>query len=505
MRHPVTTRRNRHGCERPALKAGALLLLSAGIVGAGCTVGPTYRTPTVATPRSYADLPTTSSEAPLSIPSPSQGDLGQWWLQFHDPELDRLVARALQANLDLQSAASRIRQGREQEIVAGSALVPHIGSSATAMHLHSNSNPLAGLSGASGSSGGNSSLGLTLYSLGFDASWELDLFGQTRRAVQAARATTEASLWQMRDAEVSLTAEVANDYIQLRATQARTRIARDSIASEEGLLNLARARARVGLVTELDVNQQLAQLASTRAELPTLAAEEKALMHALAVLLAQQPQALEQELSHVGAVPAVPTSLPAGLPSDLLRRRPDVRAAERRLAAATAEEGVAVAALYPRFDLLGLGAFAGSSVSGLVSANHFSALGLGLIDWPLFDGGKRRATVRAQREARTQSYLAYRQSVLAALQDVEDALARYTSDQQRLLALRQEQAAAASSLVIAQAQYRTGLVTFINVLQASATDLSARDQVERSTQALAQDLVSLYKALGGGWDRPPGA
>jgi outer membrane protein, multidrug efflux system len=507
-----------HCRERHALVATALIVLPILLIllaSGGCTVGPTYRVPEVPTPPSFGELPASTREAPLSLPSSSEGDLGQWWLQFHDPELDRLVERALRGNLDLQSAASRIRQGREAEIVAGAPLWPSFGSSASALHLHANSNPLAGLAGSSGSSAGsgsstggsssgNSSLGLTMYSLGFDATWELDLFGQTRHAVQAARAATEASLWQMRDAQVSLTAEVANDYIQLRATQARIEIARDSIRSQETLLALARSRARVGLVTELDVDQQLAQLASTRAELPALTAEGKALMHALAVLLAEQPLALMRELGQGTAVPTVPTSLPAGLPSDLLRRRPDVREAERRLAAATAEEGVAVAALYPKFDLLGLAAFAGGSVSGLVSSDHLSTLGLGLIDWPIFQGGQREATIGVDREARTQSYLAYRQSVLVALQDAEDALVRYAGEQQHLLALRQGQAAAASSLLIAQAQYRTGLVTFINVLQASAADLNARDEVEQSIQALAQDLVSLYKALGGGWDHPPG-
>ncbi len=485
-----------------AASTAAVAAFVLAVAASGCMVGPSYHAPAVATPESFGE-PAAAGETPLSRPTPAEADLSQWWLQFHDAELQRLIDLALRSNLDLLEAASRIRQAREQEIIAGAPLLPSVGSSASAVRLHANSNPLAGLAGGGsggGSGGGGASpTNLSMYSLGFDASWELDVFGGTRRAIEAARASTAAAAWQLRDAEVSLTAEVANDYIELRATQARVRIAEDAARSERDLLSLARARLRAGFVTELDVNQELAQLAATRAELPLYASQEQASMHALAVLLAEDPQALLRELSAAAPVPSVPASLPVGLPSDLLRRRPDVRAAERELAAATAQEGVAVANLYPKFDLLGLGALASSSVHGLASSRNLAEIGLGLISWPIFQGGKSSAAVRASEERRVQSYLAYRKSVLAALEDVEDALARYQAEQQRLLQLRQSQAAAASSLRIADSEYQTGLVTFINVLQASNADLMARDQVEQGVEALAQDLVSLYKALGGGW------
>ncbi len=496
--------------------AGACALSAAALaaVSSGCVVGPSYHAPAIATPRSFGERPVAGA-APLGGRAPTEGELSHWWQQFHDAELQRLIQLALRSNLDLLQAASRIRQAREQEIIAGAPLLPSIGSSASAVRLHANSNPLAGLTGgtagggaqgnASAEGGGASAVNLSVYSLGFDASWELDVFGGTRRAIEAARASTEAAAWQMRDAEVSLSAEVANDYIELRATQARDRIAEDAVRSEQSLLDLARARQRAGFVTQLDVNQELAQLAATRAELPLFESQERSLMHALAVLLADDPQALVRELSTAAPVPSVPTSLPVGLPSDLLRRRPDVRAAERQLAAATAQEGVAIADLYPKFDLLGLATLASSSVRGLVPSRSFSDLGLGLISWPVFQGGKSKAAVRVSEERRVQSYLVYRKSVLTALEDVEDALARYQGEERRLLELRQSQAAAASSLRIADAEYRTGLVNFIDVLQASNADLMARDQVEQGVEALAQDLVSLYKALGGGWTpRTPG-
>jgi multidrug efflux system outer membrane protein len=338
-----------------------------------------------------------------------------------------------------------------------------------------------------------------LFSVGFDATWELDVFGGARRGVEAARANVQAAVWQLRDAQVSLTAEVASSYVALRTAQSRIAIVKESADHQRTLLDLATARARAGFVTELDVNQQRAQLAATAAQIPELEAEETAEIHALGVLLGQEPEAMAAELATTAAMPAIPGILPVGLPSDLLRRRPDVRAAERQLAAQTADVGVAVADLYPKFDLLGALNLASTSTGNLFSSSSLSNVGLGLISWPVFQGGKLRANVRASEEQRNQAYLAYRKSVLKALQDAEDALTRYESEQRRLLSLRESQTAAASSQHIAEEQYRAGTVTFINVLTATTTELSARDEVEQSTQALAQDLVSLYKALGGGW------
>jgi NodT family efflux transporter outer membrane factor (OMF) lipoprotein len=496
------------------LTGGALLALS------GCAVGPNYKQPDIPTPEAYHELPASQADAPLSQPQARDADLSRWWTQFEDPLLDSLIARALQANLDLQTAASRVRQAREQEIIAGAGHLPSVSASGLGARIHSNSNPLAALSGGGGrsgsvgsggasgdgtsgagaSQGGNSATSgntLKLFSLGFDATWEADIFGGTTRAIQAARANTEAARWQLRDAQVSLSAEVANTYLTLRTTQARIGILNESTQHQNELLSLAAARARAGFTTELDVNQQKAQLAATRAQLPQLQAQQRAAVHALGVLLGEEPGTAEPPSG--AQMPSIPTTLPVGLPSELLRRRPDVRRAERQLAAATAEVGVAVANLYPKFDLLAAANLAGSSVAHLFDSSSFSDVQGGLINWPLFKGGQLRANVRATREQQTQAYLAYRKSVLTALQDAEDALARYTSEQRRLAALLESETAASSSLHIAEEQYKVGLVTFINVLTASSTLLNTRDQVAQSRQILAQDLVSVYKALGGGW------
>jgi multidrug efflux system outer membrane protein len=476
----------------------AALLLSA------CTVGPDYKTPDVATPSAYQELPTAKAQAPFSVPVAGEADLSQWWTQFDDAELQSLIGRALKANLDLLSAASRVREARQQEVVAGAAGLPQLNASGLAAHIHSNSSLLSKL-GSSGSSGGapppSKPMDLKLYSVGFDATWEIDIFGGVRRGVEAARANTEAARWQMRDGEVTLTAEIATDYFTLRATQARIATLRAEAQSQQGVLNLTAARAHAGFVTQLDVNQQNALVATTLAQIPELDAQAQVIEHAIAVLMAEEPEAMAAELGRNAALPAVPKTLPVGLPSDLLRRRPDVRAAERQLAAATAQVGVAVADLYPKFDLIGAASFTGSRLSNLLSGSNLGEVGLGSIMWPIFHGGEIRANIRSKKEEAQQAYYAYQKAVLGAVRDAEDALVRYTTEQQRLVQLERAVATGNSSVALAGRQYRAGLVTYVNVLTAQANALSAQDQLDQSRQALATDLASLYKALGGGWQQ----
>ena len=469
-----------------------------------CTVGPDYHRPGMPAPQSFP-MPDAKA-APLSQPVAGEADLSHWWRIFHDRELDSLIGRALAANLDLKTAASRVREAREQEIVAGAAGLPSVSAQGAAAHVHSGNNPLAALGGGSSSGGGSGggSSDLSLYSLGFDATWEVDLFGGTRRSIEAAEAGTEAARWQMRDGEVSLTAEIATDYFDLRGAQTRLAILRDQLKSQQATLELVAARAHTGFVTQLDVNQQAALHAGTEAQIPSLETEVRADEHAIAVLLAVDPEALSGELDATGAIPTVPTQLPVGLPSDLLRRRPDVRAAERKLAQATAQKGVEIAALYPKFDLLG-GLFAGSNgVDTLFNSSSLSEMVLGSISWPIFNAGKLHANIRASEEERLQAYYAYKQAVLGAIRDADDALVRYAGEQRRFLALQREVARDRSSTTIAEQQYRAGMTNFINVLTAENSDLQAEDMLAQSRQALTADLASLYKALGGGWqaDRP---
>ncbi|HVY80636.1 MAG TPA: efflux transporter outer membrane subunit [Steroidobacteraceae bacterium] len=509
-------------------------------------------------------MPTGYVGAPEGAAAPAEpAELSAWWEQFRDPELQSLITRAFESNLDLRTAASRIREARQQEVIAGAREFPNVNVSALGAAMHSRSNPFGSLGGNGGSDGaanGNAGTGangstgagpgavggaessgassgtgtgpgsgagaastgdtaaessgassggtgggqtLKLFSAGFDATWELDLFGGTRRAIEAAKAATDAAVWQLRDGQVSLSAEIAVDYLTLCATRTRIRVINESLQRQQQQLEITDARRRFGFVTELDVNQARAQLALTTAQLPSLEAEARALTHALAVLLGQQPDAMANELAKATSIPATPPVMPLGLPSDLLRRRPDIRQAERRLAASTAQVGVAVAALYPSFDLLGAANYAGNSIDGLISPRHFSTVGAGIIRWPIFQAGASRANVQAREEERQQAYLAYQKSVLGALQDAEDSLARLDAEQHRLGSLLDAETAARSTLDIARSQYRNGLVGFINVLSAETTLLDVENELAQSRAALAQSLVSVYKALGGGWRVEP--
>jgi NodT family efflux transporter outer membrane factor (OMF) lipoprotein len=452
-------------------------------------------------PTSYSAPSQTT--APLSLPVSQSVDLSAWWQQFHDAELESLISRALAQNLDQLSAQSRVREAREQEIIAGAKGLPQVNAIGNAVHLHSGSNPLGGLGGGQqgggSSSSGSSSTDLKVYAAGFDATWEIDVFGQVRRSVEAAEAGSEAARWQMRDGEVTLTAEIAADYVALRSDQARLAILAQQEKSQRDTLALVAARARTGFVTELDVNQQRQLLASTQAQQPPLLADELSMRHAIAVLLGQQPGTLDGELAAAAPVPPVPPRLPVGLPSDLLRARPDIRTAERQLAQANANIGVAIADLYPKFDLLGALTVASSHFSSLLNSSSLSEIGAGSITWPIFHGGQIHANIRAKEEEQKQAYYAYQKAVLGAVQNAEDALVRYETEQQRFVALQDGVKTARQSTELALQQYRAGLVIYTSVLQAQSTQLTAEDNLAQSQAALTADLVSVYKALGGGW------
>jgi NodT family efflux transporter outer membrane factor (OMF) lipoprotein len=484
-----------------------------------CTVGQDYRPPDVTMPARFAagsarpaenpnnKAPDTVSHQATAAAAP---DLVAWWHAFGDPTLDALISQATRDNLDLQAAVSRIREARMQEVIAGAPALPTLGSSAqfTRTHLSGNAISLSGLgsllggkSGATTAGSATSAVGLpgadyNTWQLGFDASWELDLFGKTRRGVEAARDSTGAAIWNRRDSLVSLTAEVADTWFALRAAQRRLAVNQRDLQRQLDLLSLVRVRAGNGLASGLDVAQQQAQLIAASATLPPLRAEAAIRLHALAVLLGEPPETL---------APPEPMDLPPpppvqpGLPSDLLRRRPDIRSAERQLAAATANIGVAVADFYPQFSLTASPALVSTSLSNLVTwGSRNLSLGAGL-SWNLFNGGQTRANVVIAGERQTQALLAWRKTVLTALQDVEDALSRIEGDQDQLTALDRSVAASRSAATLARDQYRAGLIPLSTVLTTEAALLTAEDQQVQADATLRQDLVALCKALGGGW------
>ena len=474
--------------------AGAALL-------AGCTVGPNYRPPEAAAPPAFA--------GPQPVGA-SAVDLARPWAAFGDPVLTGLVERAIRDNPDIRIASSRVRQARLQEIVARSGGKPQLNGSANFNYLHFSKN--AGFSslarqfggGASGGgSGGGIALpggGITTYSTGFDASWEIDLFGGDRRSVEGAVARTQAAVWNGRDAATMVAAEVAQGYFALRLDQAQLGVIAGELARQRRSLQVAEHQAAVGLVPSADLTQQRAAITTTEARVEPIRADLDVRAHALAILLNQQPTALVAELS-AAPPPLQPAPIvPAGLPADLLRRRPDIRAAERNIAAASADIGVAVADLYPKLSLTGMDQLISTALRTLFSRDSIQLTGAAGLQFPILDWGRRRATVKSREEDRQQAYLDYQATVLQALADVEDALVRLEAERRRNAALIRAVNDATAAANARDAQYRTGFVAQNVALDAETQVLSAREQLAASDAQLRQQTVALMKALGGGWE-----
>lgn len=474
----------------------------AALLATACTVGPNYSPPEAAVPPAFA--------APQPLPAPGATvDPAHWWTAFGDPVLDGLITRALKDNPDIVIAVSRVRQARLQEIAAGAVGKPTVNASGNVSHVEFSKNAgfaslaklFSGGSSGSGSTGGVAlpGSGITTYALGFDASWELDLFGGGRRGVEAAAARSDAARWNQRDAAVTLAAEVAQAYFALRLDQEQLAIGEQELTRERRVQEIAGHVAQVGLSPQVDVSRQRAALTTLKARLQPVRADAEVRIHSLGILLGAQPESLigqlQQPASSLGAAPIIP----AGLPSELLRRRPDVRAAERQLAAATADIGVAVADLYPRFSLTGVVQLLSASLGNLFSSDSIQANGSAGVSFPLLDWGRRKAAVGMRKEDRIQAYARYQQTVLGALRDVEDALVRIDAERTRNATLRHAVDDAARVARGVDAQFRTGLVAQDVLLTAENQALVAREQLAASDAQLRQDTASLFKAIGGGW------
>ena len=463
------------------------------LLASACTVGPDYQRPAISTPERYAE--------PFDSSAANDADLAAWWTAFEDQQLNELVNRALAQNLDVEMAAARIREARARERVAGAAASSQLAAQGSVTGQRISENAIPAPPGAGGS--GNSGFGLpgqefTTWRVGFDASWELDLFGRTRRAVEAARARTGAAVWSRRDVQVSVAAEVVRTYLALRTLQQRIANAEAELERQQRFERLVAARARGGLVTGQDLAQQSSERAAAASAIPALKAEADAQTHALGVLTGETPEALIAQLSQPRTLP-VPPSVPAGLPSDLLRRRPDIRAAERELAGSTADIGVAVADLYPRFSLTAAPALVSTALASLLEWGSRSFSVSGAVDWPIFNGGRTRANIAVANARQSQALIAYRKTVLTALQDVEDSLSSTDGDRDQLAKLEAALASAQRAEDLARTRYRGGLVTLSDVLVAQGRRLSLENQVIEAKGALARDTVALFKALAGGW------
>jgi NodT family efflux transporter outer membrane factor (OMF) lipoprotein len=453
----------------------ALLLL---LLLTGCAVGPDYRAPQAETPARWRYSEETGAP-PL-----------EWWKTFQDAELDSLIERAVKTNLDLRVATARLREARALRSGAAWELLPTINSSAAYTDAQRAQNaqvfPIK-------------QLHTDLYDARFDARWEIDVFGGRRRAVQSASARFREVEEQHRLVLVSVLAEVARNYVEIRGYQQRLEISRNNIVAQSNAVEIARARRNAGLTGELEVQRSEGLLATLRAQVPPSVTAADLALHRLGVLLGQLPEALRPELEVAAPIPRPPPAVPVGLPSELLRRRPDVRGAEHELQAATAEIGVEVAELFPKFSLIGTGGFQSLSVGDwFVPAGKYWSAGP-TVTWRLLDFGRIRARIKAADARQEQALALYEKAVLGAFEDVENALVAYANEQVRYRALAEAVATSRRALALANEKYAKGLSDFLPVLDAERALYAAEDQLVVSERTVMQNLVAIYKALGGGW------
>lgn len=466
---------------RVRILAGATMI---ALLLPGCAaVGPDYRKPQIAVPDNWHSAHQTG---PVDTAA-----LAQWWKQFNDPVLDRLITEALASNTDLEAARARLRQARALRALAGAQFYPTLTATGSAARTKS--------SAATSSTVGSHNY----FTAGFDASWEPDIFGGQRRNAEAAQADLESSEASLHDTQVSLVAEVAVNDMELRAYQGRLTIARANATSQAETLQIAEWRAQAGLVTSLDVEQARTNLEQTRASIPPLATSVAEAKNRLAVLLGKTPGSLNALLDQPENIPAVPEAVAVGIPADTLRQRPDVRAAERTLAAETARIGVAEANRYPNLTLSGSLGLESLTLGGLTGGNALASSVAASLAGTLFDGGRLKQQVEAQTAVQAQALAAYRSTVLTALSDVENALTALANSRQREQALARAAKSAASAEQLAQQQYAAGLVDFETVLTSQRTLLTVQDSLKSSEADKATALIQLYKALGGGWSNPP--
>ena len=460
--------------KRLILMAGGAFLLAA------CAVGPNYVEPVT------APAVLKNAQSPAFV---AQTPEAAWWQEFADPELDALMRRALSANLDLRSAYDRVKAARAVFVERKLDYAPHVQLDAAYSRAEEQQPGF-----------GTNRYNIQSDSLGFDATWEIDLFGHVRRSVEAARADLGAERANYRDAQVTVAAEVARNYFELRGAQRRLEVARENLGSQQQTLELTQLLDEAGRGQELDVQRSRARLKATEATIPPLEAAEKQADYRLAVLLGERPGALDQELGPA-AVATYAKALPIGDPAELLRRRPDVRAAERQLAAATARVGVATADLFPRVNVTGFVGFLSGDIGRLfnttpgIDARAWSVTPS--VSWAAFDLGSVRARLRASEAQSDGAEANYEKVVLTALEDTENSLVAYSTRQEQLKSLTEQAGASRRAAELAAAQYREGAADFLVLLDAQRTQLEAEDSVAQSETSVNVAVVAIYKALGG--------
>ncbi len=469
---------------RPCLIRSLAAALAVAALSACQAVGPSYTPPAFDGPGAWQAASDGSWRAEPVDPQ----TLARWWQVFGDPVLAALEERAAARNLDLQEAAARLKEARALRGVAGAGLFPTLDATGRAATRRTSESSERAVGTET-----------EFYQAGFDAGWELDVFGGTRRAVEAAQADLDAAQALLHEVRVSLAAEVALNYVEARTFQARLAVTLANIRSQQETYELNRSRYQAGLIDELAVQQSLYNLQHTRSQVAVLETGLEAAKNRLAVLLGETPGSLEPLLSENRPVPAPPPEVAVGVPAETLRNRPDIRRAERELAAATARIGQAAADLYPKFQLLGTIGLESLTAGDLLEwTSRFWTLGPG-VTWRIFDAGAIRQNIRVRTARQEQAFVRYQAAVLRALEEVENALVAFAKEQRRREFLQGAVEAAQKAEFLARDRYRAGLVDFTDVLDAQRALQSFQDELAQSEGAVASNLVRLYKALGGGW------
>ena len=449
-----------------------------------CAVGPDYKAPVTDAPKSFARAETSEFTG--------QGVELNWWTLFQDKDLNVLIEQTIAHNYDLQAANANIREARALYLQSALNLAPIVSSHANYIDQKRSVGALNNLSYAP--------RGLKLYNVGFDALWEVDIFGRVRRSVEASQDEVDAQVATLRDLSVSLVAEVARNYFELRGLQNQLTVARKNTENQVKTLAITRLRLEGGRGTELDTSRAMAQLDSTRAIIPPLESGIYRAMHRLSVLTGQLPNALTEKLVLAAPMPKIPEIIKIGNPAELLRRRPDIKMAERMLAAATASIGIATADLFPRVTIVGTMSLEASMLSA-VGAGGSDAYSIGpRISWAFLDMAHVYARIKAANSSAEASLAQYQQTVLAALEETENALINYNRERARQTLLVTAAKASVRAEELAQLRFKEGVSDFLTVLDTELRLLDDQDRLAQSETATATALTALYKALGGGWD-----
>ena len=491
------------------------LTVSLCCVLTGCLLGPNFEPPQTTTPDVF-DRTQTAQATSKAVEAEFSS---QWWTLFNDPMLNSLEQQLSDANLDVAAASARLRQSRAETRIAGAAEYPTLDGAASYDRERASPNGILGLVGVSptgsqsqSASGGtpfgaaalpggsSGSPPYNLYQFGFDASWEVDIWGRARRGVEAATALSDASYQDRNSVLLSARAELARDYVELRDTQALLQIAKQNLVIARDTTKLTQKRAQEGVVTNLDVDNAAAQAESIESLIPTLESRCETTINAIGLLLAKEPGALKQMLAEPRDVPALPAQVPIGVPSELVQRRPDIRRAEDQLHAATATIGMAKADFYPRISLNGSAGFQSLQLSNLPEWASGQFVVGPSVTLPIFEGGRLKGTLHLREAQQQEAAIVYKRTVLEAWREVDDALVVYDAEQRRRDHLTAVVSLNQRALGVAQQRYKAGAIDYLDVLNVQKQLLEAQSNLEQSKATAATNLITLCKVLGGGWE-----